>query len=135
MPTIEKFEDLRIWQMARTLSKWLFEVTKTTGLENDFKLRNQADASIGSVMDNIAEGFERNGKKEFMNFLSIAKGSAGEFRSQLYRLHDRNYISKQLFEEKYEELLQLSKSLSAFMNYLSSTELKGWKFREEQQKY
>ncbi len=135
MAKIEQFEDLRIWQKARELSRWFYEVINTTNLKVDYKLRNQADASIGSVMDNVAEGYERNGKKEFINFLSIAKGSAGEFRSQLYRIRDRNYISDEIFLEKKAELIQLSKSISSFMNYLSTTALKGWKFKEEQTEY
>lgn len=131
MAKIENFEDLRIWQKARELSQWLFTIIKTTGLKNDMKLRNQIDASIGSVMDNIAEGFERNGKREFIHFLSIAKGSAGEFRSQLYRAYDRGYISETTLQEKVLFAKDLSKGISSFISYLSGTELPGWKFRED----
>ncbi|HBF20282.1 MAG TPA: four helix bundle protein [Cryomorphaceae bacterium] len=135
MGKIEKFEDLRIWQQARELSQWFFHLKKTSELGSDFKLCGQADRSIGSVMDNIAEGFERNGKREFLNFLSIAKGSAGEFRSQLYRIYDRIYINEKELNQKLESCEQLSKGISSFMNYIASTELPGWKFREEQQEY
>ncbi len=130
MATIDKFENLRVWQQARELSKWLFSLIQFTELKNDFKLRNQAESSIGSVMDNIAEGFERNGKREFINFLSIAKGSAGEFRSQLYRVYDREYLSKEILKQKIEEIAILSKGLSSFIHYLNNSELKGWKFKE-----
>lgn len=135
MPAIQKFEDLRVWKEARSISKWFWQVVESTDLKNDFKLRGQADGSIGSVMDNIAEGFERNGRREFIQFLSIAKGSSGEFRSQLYRLFDRGYIDKEVFEEKLQQLEALSKSLSSFINYLKQSENKGWKFEEEAETY
>ncbi len=93
MATVKKFEDLEIWQEARKLSKDIIRIAKETDLKNHFRLRDQIKASSGSVMDNIAEGFERDGNLEFRQFLSIAKGSAGESRSQLYRFFDNNYIT------------------------------------------
>jgi four helix bundle protein len=130
LATVGKFEELRIWQEARTLCHWFFGVVEKTDLKHDSKLRIQADGSSGSVMDNIAEGFERNGKREFIQFLSIAKGSVGEFRSQLYRIADRKYISNVELEEKIKECENLSKGISAFMNYLNKSDNKGWKFKE-----
>ena len=94
MATIKRFEDLEIWQESRRLSKEIILLSKTTDLKTDFKLKGQIKSSSGSVMDNIAEGFERNGNLEFRQFLSIAKGSAGETRSQLYRVLDFNYINE-----------------------------------------
>lgn len=94
MATISKFEEFEIWQLARIQSCAFDKLIFTTALAKDFELRNQMNASCGSVMDNIAEGFERSGTIEFKNFLIIAKGSNGEFRSQLYRCLDRKYISK-----------------------------------------
>lgn len=88
MATIEKFEDLDIWKEARILSKEIILLSKNTELKTDFKLRDQIKGSSGSVMDNIAEGFERDGNLEFRQFFSITKGSAGESRSQLYRVFD-----------------------------------------------
>lgn len=130
MATISKFEDLRIWRDAREVCQWLHQVSINTNLQNDFKLKHQANASSGSIMDNIAEGFERNGNREFIQFLAVAKGSCGEFRSQLYRLYDREYIDNQDFERRYQKLESISKGISSFMNYLKKTDNKGWKFRE-----
>ena len=99
MATITKFEDLEIWQEARKLTKEIYIISKETDLKTDFRFKEQIKASSGSVMDNIAEGFERDGNIEFRQFLSIAKGSAGESRSQIYRLYDYEYISVEKFED------------------------------------
>ncbi len=95
MATVKRFEDLEIWIEARRLSKEIIFISKTTELNKDYKLKDQIKGSSGSVMDNIAEGFERNGNGEFRQFLSVAKGSAGETRSQLYRVFDNEYIDEQ----------------------------------------
>ena len=92
MATITKFEDLEIWQEARKLAKEIHLISRDTDLKTDFRFKEQIKASSSSVMDNIAEGFERDGNLEFRQFLSIAKGSAGESRSQIYRLYDYEYI-------------------------------------------
>ncbi len=93
MATISKFEDLEIWMEARRLSNEIFHLmSEAENFHNDYRFRSQILAAAGSIMDNIAEGFERNGNVEFRQFLSIAKGSAGEVRSQLYRALDFNYI-------------------------------------------
>jgi len=97
MATITKFEDLEIWQEARNLAKEIYIISKETDLKTDYKFKEQIKSSSGSVMDNIAEGFERDGNLEFRQFLSVAKGSAGESRSQIYRLFDYEYISEQQF--------------------------------------
>ena len=91
MATIRKFEDLEIWQLTRQLSQQVLFISKNTELKNDYRFKNQIKASSGSVMDNIAEGFERDGNLEFRQYLSIAKGSFGEVRSQCYRLFDSKY--------------------------------------------
>ena len=107
MATIKKFEDLEIWQEARKLSKEIIHIAKNTELKTDYRFKEQIKSASGSVMDNIAEGFERNGNKEFRQFLSISKGSAGETRSQIYRLFDNEYINKEKLDflvSEYEKL-------------------------------
>lgn len=129
MPKILRFEDLEIWQLARELCNDIYEIAQNSDLKTDYKLYNQIDGSSGSIMDNIAEGFERNGNKEFIQFLSISKGSCGETRSQLYRVFDRSYISKDKFEETKNKTIVLSKKISSFMTYLSKSDYKGSKYK------
>lgn len=130
MAKIKKFEDLEVWKEARELCKIIYSLTNKGTFSKDFDLVRQIRKSSGSIMDNIAEGFERDGKKEFIQFLSIAKGSAGEVRSQSYRAFDQNYISKEEFNELYEKANSISKMLSGFINYLKNSELKGIKYKE-----
>jgi four helix bundle protein len=125
---IERFEDLEIWQLARELCKYIYPVTLKEPFCMDFKLRDQIRASSGSVMDNIAEGFERDGNKEFVQFLSMAKGSCGECRSQSYRSFDYQYIDEETLQELISKTSQLSKKISAFMSYLKRSQYKGSKY-------
>jgi len=129
MATIKRFEDLEIWQEARELSRKIIKLSVETNLKTDYKLNNQIKGSSGSVMDNIAEGFERDGNLEFRQFLSIAKGSAGETRSQLYRVFDSGYISENELTALIEKYVQLGKRISAFIAYLNKKEYKGNKFK------
>ncbi len=124
MATIHKFEDLEIWQEARRLAKEINRISIETELKNDFRFRDQIRASSGSIMDNIAEGFERNGNQEFRQFLSIAKGSAGEVRSQLYRALDCNYIKEDVFENLKVDFENLSGKINNFIIYLNKKSLK-----------
>jgi len=130
MATINRFEDLEIWKEARRLFQIINQISLETNLKSDFKLRNQIKASSGSVMDNIAEGFERDGNMEFRQFLSIAKGSAGESRSQLYRLFDCNYISKTRLDTLVKDYENLSGKIANLISYLNKKDHKGIKFRE-----
>lgn len=129
MSTIKKFEDLDVWQMARVLCQEVYELTLWEAFSKDFGLRNQISNSSGSVMDNIAEGFERDGNKEFSQFLSIAKASCGESRSQLYRALDRNYITQEQFELISQKTIDLGRKISNLMTYLKNSEIKGNKFK------
>lgn len=128
MAKVEKFEDLEVWKLAREICKDISQLFNETELSQDYALKNQVNRSSGSIMDNIAEGFERNGNKEFIQFLSIAKASCGELRSQLYRVVDRNYINQEQFEKYQNTVLLESKKISAFINYLINSELKGSKY-------
>jgi len=130
MSTIKQFEDLEIWQLSRTLCQDIHNIIITTYLNNDYKFRDQINSSSGSIMDNIAEGFERSGKNEFRQFLSIAKGSCGETRSQLYRVFDKKYINQKKFEELKEKTIILSKKLNSFINYLNRSNYNGEKFKK-----
>ncbi len=135
MATIETFEDLIAWQKARNLDMEVFKVVSTTKIARDFTLRDQILRSSGSVMDNIAEGFERSGRREFIQFLSISKGSCGEVRSQCYRALDRGYITTEQFEYLKKLCLEESKIIQGLMSYLNKTEIKGSKFKEPKTQY
>jgi four helix bundle protein len=93
MSNIKSFEDLMAWQKARQLTKEIYNVCRNGEFQNDIGLRNQICRAAVSIMSNIAEGFERNSNRDFANFLSYAKGSAGEVRCQLFVALDQNYIS------------------------------------------
>jgi len=125
MPTVTRFEDLEIWQLARIQANDFNAISNEGLLTRDFELKNQMNASSGSVMDCIAEGFERSGNAEFKNFLVIAKGSNGEFRSQLYRCLDRKYIVQLKFDELYQRNVVLGNKIMAFINYLQNSTFKG----------
>jgi four helix bundle protein len=129
MATITKFVDLEIWQEARKLAKEVFLLSKETDLKTDFRFKEQIKASSGSVMDNIAEGFERDGNLEFRQFLSVAKGSAGETRSQIYRLYDCEYISEEQFKDLKNKYENLSGKIKNFITYLNKKNFKGNKFQ------
>lgn len=129
MATIIRFEDLEIWQEARQLAKEIQIISVETELKSDFRFKEQIKSSSGSVMDNIAEGFERDGNIEFRQFLSIAKGSAGETRSQLYRVFDFGYIDEQKFEQLKKDYENLSGKIKNFITYLNKKDFKGNKFQ------
>ncbi|MFT3981533.1 MAG: four helix bundle protein [Ferruginibacter sp.] len=128
MATISRFGDMEIWQLARQQATALFFLYTTGSFSKDFELKNQISRSSGSVMDNIAEGFERSGNKEFINFLLIAKGSNGEVRSQLHRALDRNLIDLALFEELKLNCENISKKITAFISYLKNSDQKGYRY-------
>jgi len=117
---IERFEDLEVWKSSRELVKSIYLLTDNSRFSKDFGLANQIRRSAVSVVSNIAEGFERKSKKEFGNFLYIAKGSCGELRCQLYVALDLNYIDAPAFQKNYDLAEKVSKSLGGFIKYLQS---------------
>ncbi len=131
MGKINSFEDLEVWQKARAFAKTIGELVHEERFAKDFSLKDQIGRSSGSIMDNIAEGFERGGKKEFIQFLYIAKGSCGESRSQLYRAFDKNYLNQAQFDSLKADALAVSKQLAGFINYLKQSEIKGQKYVNE----
>ena len=129
MATIIRFEDIEAWQKARILAKEIFSISLETALSKDYRFRDQINAAAGSIMDNIAEGFERGGRLEFINFLTIAKASCAEVRSQLYRILDRCYITAEKFNELYKFADDIGSKLGAWIIYLNQSEHKGTKFK------
>ncbi|MDF0714990.1 four helix bundle protein [Muricauda sp. 334s03] len=122
------FEELDVWKLAREICNEVWILIESTSLGNDYSLKNQMNASSGSIMDNIAEGFERNGNRELIQFLSIAKASCGELRSQLYRCLDREHITKTQFDNICSKTITEGKKIGAFMSYLKKSERKGAKY-------
>ncbi|MBL0051415.1 MAG: four helix bundle protein [Bacteroidetes bacterium] len=135
MAGVKNFEELKVWQKAREFNKTLFSVIENSGIKNHYILRDQISRSSISIMSNIAEGFERGGNKEFVQFLYIAKASAGEARAQLYIGLDLLFIEKSQFELLIELAVEVSKMLNGLIKYLKESEIKGYKFMEEEPAY
>ena len=129
MSTIKRFEEIKSWEKARELNKKVGKLIDSGRFKRNFRLIDQIEGSAGSIMDNIAEGFERSGNREFLQFLYISKGSCGEFRSQLYRAIDREYISEEEFNELYSMALEIIIMLQKLISYLEQSELKGIKYK------
>jgi four helix bundle protein len=130
MAKIERFEDLISWQKARELNRLVYKISANGIFAKDFGLRDQIRRASISIMSNIAEGFERGGDKEFVQFLSNAKGSCGEVRCQLYAALDEKYLSETEFKQLSERSLEVSRLISGFMTYLRRSELRGNKFKQ-----
>jgi len=129
MGKIQKFEDLDIWRLALLICQQIEFLIQNTNLKTNYALKDQIDRSSGSIMDNIAEGFERNGNREFIQFLSVAKGSAGEVKSQSYRAFDKKLISEEQHLKLNETVELVKNKIEAMMNYLNNCEIKGLKFK------
>lgn len=135
MSAIRTFEDLKVWQKGCQLYKEIFDVTKRSAFNQDFDLRRQLRKSAGSIPDNIAEGYEREGNREYRQFLSIAKGSAGELRSQIKRAYIVEFISTEEIQDLKAKAEEISRMLKGLMNYISTSEIKGSKFMEPEPNY
>lgn len=130
MAKIQHFEDLISWQKARELNRLIYKASKNGSFAKDFGLRGQIRRASISVMSNIAEGFERGGDKEFVQFLSNAKGSCGEVRAQLYAALDEGYLTPSEFKELSDRSIEISRLISGFMAYLCQSNLRGNKFKQ-----
>ena len=127
MATVHRFEELEVWRCARELNKKIGGLIDTNVFGKNYRLIGQIEGSSGSIPDNIAEGFERGTKGEFIVFLGYAKGSCGELRSQLYRIFDRNYISKETFEDLHTLTIRISSMLQKLIMYLQKTPIRGFR--------
>jgi four helix bundle protein len=129
MAKVKKFEEIQSWKKARSLTNKIYQATLTGQFAKDFGLRDQVRRAAVSILSNIAEGFERGGDKEFLQFLAIAKGSAGELRAQLYVALDQQYISSETFKLLSTEVIEVSQLISGFIRYLKQSDLRGNKLR------
>src|SRR5438477_13204272 len=129
MNKIERFEDIVAWQKARVLTKQIYATAKIGAFARDYGLKDQIQRSSVSTMANIAEGFERGGDKEFLQFLSDSKGSCGEVKSHLYVALDQSYLTQAKFEELYRQSDEVSRLVAGFMTYLRNSSIKGPKYK------
>lgn len=130
MGTIKRFEDLDVWKVSRELCNKVGGLIDNEVFKKNFRLIGQIEGSSGSIMDNIAEGFERGTRAEFILFLGYSKGSCGELRSQLYRALDRKYINQEQFEELHLMVVRISAMLQKFISYLLKSDVKGLRKKE-----
>ena len=115
-----RFEEIDVWKLSRILVKEIYEVTGGKAFSRDYNLIDQIRRCAVSIPSNIAEGYERKSNAEFVRYLYIAKGSAGELRTQLYLANDLNYLNEEKFNELIKRCEEISKSLSGFIKYLQS---------------
>lgn len=127
---VKYFEDLEVWKSARELTNRIYKITGDGAFSKDFGLRGQIRRASVSVMSNVAEGFERGGNQELLQFLSIAKGSCGEVRCQLYVAIDQNYLAKEEGAKIIDEFKKLSIMINNFMEYLKGSNYKGTKYKK-----
>ena len=130
MAIIEGFEDVQAWKKCRKLAKTIYQQTSHGSFSQDFGLRDQIRRAAVSAMSNIAEGFERGGNKEFHQFLSMAKGSVGEVRSQLYVALDVGYLEQKDFNRLFAMADEAGRLIGGFMSYLEKSDHKGPKFKK-----
>jgi four helix bundle protein len=125
MATIKRFEEVDAWKVGRELCLKIGFIIDEGNFKKSYRLIDQIEGSSGSIMDNIAEGFERGTRGEFIQFLGYAKGSCGELRSQLYRAVDRKYLTQDQFDELYVLAVRISAMIQKLISYLQKTEVKG----------
>jgi four helix bundle protein len=130
MATFERFEDIEAWQRGRRLVRSVYDMSGRGTFARDFALRDQARRAAISIVANIAEGFERGGTREFLQFLSMARGSAGELRAHLCLALDLGYLNDTEFRDFNEQCIHVSRMIARLMNYLRGTTIKGQKYLE-----
>ena len=129
MTKIERFEDIEAWKLARELTRLIYRATSVGDFAHDFSLKDQIRRATVSIVSNIAEGYERGGDKEFLQFLAVAKGSCGEVRAQLYIALDQSYIKDEQFGIISNKALEISRLLSGLIKYLRQSEMRGNKYK------
>ena len=129
MAKIKRFEEIESWKRARNLANEIYRLTSTGRFARDFGLKDQMRRASVSILSNIAEGFERGGDQEFLQFLAVAKGSCGELRAQLYVALDQNYCSEDHFEILSGTAIEVGQLISGLMKYLKQSDLRGSKYR------
>jgi four helix bundle protein len=128
LATIRRFEDILAWQKARELTRCVYRISAGGEFARDFGLRDQIRRAAVSIMSNIAEGYERNGNQEFRQFLSIAKGSTGEVKSQLYIAVDAGFIDQSTFKSLYALADETGRLISGLAQYLAASDMRGAKY-------
>ena len=118
MASVERFEDLQAWQLARAVARKVYAAASSGPFSRDFGLKDQMCRAAVSILSNIAEGFERRSDKSFQNFLSIANGSAGELRAQLYVALDLGYLSQEQFDDIQSDVIRIGKMVVGLIQYL-----------------
>ena len=130
MSNVARFEDLRVWQRSRALNKEIYEISSRGKFARDYALRDQIRRASISISSNIAEGHERGGNKEYLNFLFIAKASAGEVRSQLWLAMDLGYVDKSAFERLNAMVVEISQMIYRLIMYLRGSDFSGSKYKD-----
>jgi len=130
LATFKRYEDIEVWQLARQLAKGVYALTRTGAFAKDYGLKDQIQRAAVSVGSNIAEGFERAGNKEFISFLWIAKGSAGEVGSQLYTAYDVGYVSKEDFDQTIQQSKTIGAKIYRLIESMSVSNFTGVRYRK-----
>ena len=130
MATIQKFEDLKVWQKARELSQKIYPLTFREPISSDFRYKDQVRGSLGSIMDNIAEGFGRVSRLQFITGLNTSRGETDELKLQLYRGLDKNYFSDKQLTDFYTVANEVTKMNTSLITYLNKSKIKGQRFKE-----
>ena len=131
MATFQRFEDIEAWQDGRALTKLIYQVSRAKAFSRDYSLKDQIRRASTSITSNIAEGFERDSNAEFIYFLSIAKGTAGEVRSLLYTCLDEGYIDQEQFARLYEKSHLVIRKIAGLINYLKRSGRKGKRYKKD----